>query len=92
MMKHFRPKVLTMMKLNTFKEKYIAIEDIDNIVDKEREIFPLYKKISSKNYDLYYYSINRMYANQIREYMKHRINWVYVSDRSDLKYITINFS
>ena len=92
MMKHFRPKVLTMMKLNAFKEKYIAIEDIDNIVDKEREIFPLHKKISSKNYDLYYYSINRMYANQIREYMKHRINWVYVSDRSDLKYITINFS
>ena len=91
-MNHFRPKILTMMTANNFKNKFISIEDIDNIVIKKKEEFPLYKKISSHNYNLYYYSINRMYASQIKEYMKHRINWINVSDRNDLKYITINFS
>ena len=93
--KQFPPKILAMTKINNFKEKYNSIKDIDNFVVKKKEEFPLYKKISTNNYDIYYYSINKMYVNQIKEYMKHRINWMYISEKqigSDFKNININFS
>ena len=90
----FQPKLFPMIPINNFREKFILIEDIENIVSKEKIEFSFYKNISSNNYDIYYYSINKMYINQIKEYMNHRINWEYISERqiaSEQKNININF-
>ena len=94
--KEYPPKLYPMIQINKYREKYITISDIENIVSKEKEEFPfslmLYKNVSiSNNNDTYYYAVNKMYANQIKEYMRHRINWEYFSE-TDEKNITINFS
>ena len=94
-MHQFPPKLMTMIQISNHREKYITIEDIENIINKKREELFLYKKVSSNNNDIYYYSINKMYSNQLREYMKHRINWEYISRKQIgilQKNININFS
>ena len=78
---HFPPKLYPMALINNYREKYILINDIDNLVNKKMELFPFFKSIFFCNNEKYYYSINKMYVNQIREYMKHRINWEYVSEK-----------
>ena len=91
----FQPKLYPMIPIHNYREKYLLIENIENIVSKDKVDFPFYKNISSNNYDIYYYAINKMYVNQIREYMNHRINWEYTSERQiayDQKNININFS
>ena len=92
---HFPPKLYPMIQINNHREKYITIDDIENIVTKERKELCLHKKLPSYNYDIYYYAINKMYATQLREYMKHRINWEYISEKQIgifHKNININFS
>ena len=94
-MHKFPPKLMPMIQILSHREKYIAIEDFENMINKKKEELFLYKKISSNNNDIYYYSINKMYTNQLREYMKHRINWEYTSEKQigiSQKNININFS
>ena len=92
---NLEPKLYPMIQINNFREKYISIKDIDNIINKTKEELNLilYKSVPySNNNDIYYYTINKMYSNQIKEYMKHRINWEFISDKNLEKNITINFS
>ena len=90
----YQPKIFPMIQINNYREKYIPIEYIDNIIIKLKDDFPLYQKISTNNSDKYYYTLNKMYVSQIKEYMKHRINWEYISEKkvSNDKNININFS
>ena len=93
----FRPKLYPMIQIEHFREKYISINDIHNQLNKQNEEteikMPLYKNMfSSNNNDIYYYAVNKMYSSQIKEYMKHRINWEFVSSNNLDKNITINFS
>ena len=93
----FRPKLYPMIQIDNFREKYISINELNNQLNKQDEDteikMPLYKNMfSSNNNDIYYYAVNKMYSSQIKEYMKHRINWVFVSSNNLDKNITINFS
>ena len=93
----FRPKLYPMIQIDNFREKYISINEFNNQLNKQDEDteikMPLYKNMfSSNNNDIYYYAVNKMYSSQIKEYMKHRINWVFVSSNNLDKNITINFS
>ena len=93
----FRPKLYPMIQINSFRESYIPINEINNRLNKQNKEpvikMPLYKKIfSSNNKDVYYYAVNKMYSSQIRKYMKHRINWEFISGSNSDKNITINFS
>ena len=86
-----------MIQINNFIEKYVSLNDINNPLIKSRNEsetkLSLYKNVFEyNNNDIYYYAVNKMYANQIREYMKHRINWEFISDKNLDKNITINFS
>ena len=94
--KNIPHKIYPMIQINNFREKYIVISDIENHVIKTKEelpCLPLYKKVSvSNNNDIYYYDVNKMYYNQIREYMRHRINWECISDKNIEKNVIINFS
>ena len=90
----YQPKIYPMIAINNYREKYIPIEYIENIVIKQINDFPLYKIIPSNNYDIYYYALNKMYVSQMKDYMSHRINWEYISERqaSSEKNVNINFS
>ena len=93
----FRPKLYPMIQIDNFREKYISINELNNQLNKQDEDteikMPLYKNMfSSNNNDIYYYAVNKMYSSQIKEYMKHRINWEFVSSNNLDKNITINFS
>ena len=87
-----------MIQIKNFREKYLSIFEIDNNISNKKEEHPfslkLYKNLTLENdNDLYYYTINKMYSNQIREYMSHRINWENFYDYSyEDKNLTINFS
>ena len=94
---NIRHKLYPMIQINNFIEKYVSLNDINNPLIKSRNEsetkLPLYKNVFEyNNNDIYYYAVNKMYANQIREYMKHRINWEFISDKNLDKNITINFS
>ena len=87
------PPRFPMIPINNFREKYISLDIINNIIKKEKEEFPINRNISSNNNEIYYYAINKMYLNQIKEYMKHRINWECISEKQiEQKNININFS
>ena len=90
----YQPKMYPMIAINNYREKYIPIDYIENIVIKQINDFPLYKIIPSNNYDTYYYALNKMYVSQMKDYMRHRINWEHISERqaSNEKNVNINFS
>ena len=90
--KNLPPKLLPLIQIKNYKENYFSISEIENFVNKVKEELPLYKNISISNNDIYYYDVNKMYFNQIREYMKHRINWEFIGDKNSDKNIVINFS
>ena len=96
--KKYPSKLYPMILIQNHREKYLLINSIENLVFKEKEEFPLFKKLSFSNNDIYYYVINKMYVNQIKEYMKHRINWEYASDKqikgvaTGMEQKNINFS
>ena len=84
-------RVTPLNLLSSFKHKYASKEDIQKKISKQILSFPLYINISSNNSkDIYYYFINRMYRNQLVEYMKHRTNWELVTNSNDGQK-TINF-
>ena len=102
-----RPKLSLMTKLDKFPTSYNSKEyiirkylskkecpynlnnnsNVNIIIDIEKNInLPIEK---------YYYTINKMYRNQLPEYMKHRINWEYIDSKKinlqEQKNININF-
>ena len=93
-------QALSKMLYHYFSENTFIISNLTNnfnVLNKQDEEtgikMPLYKNMfSSNNNDIYYYAVNKMYSSQIKEYMKHRINWVFVSSNNLDKNITINFS
>ena len=83
-------KILPMSLLLDFKHKYTPPEEVQKKISKKITYFPLNINISQNNSkDTYYYFINRMYRNQLIEYMKHRTNWELVSNNDGQK--NINF-
>ena len=86
----FLSKILPMSLLLDFKHKYTPPEEIRKKISKNIIYFPLISNICQNNSkDIYYYFINRMYRNQLIEYMKHRTNWELASNNGDQK--NINF-
>ena len=90
-------KILPQSKLNSislllnFKHKYTSREEIQKKISKKIIKFPLNINISQNNMkDTYYYFINKMYRNQLIEYMKHRINWELITSNNDGQKV-INF-
>ena len=53
----------------TVEKKYLSNKYIEYI---------LLNKSTVNNTEKYYYKINKMYCKQLKEYMKHRINWIHV--------------
>jgi len=83
-----------MMQINNFLIKY---NDKDKIIKKylsNKYIeYVLLNKNTSNTIEKYYYKINKMYSKQLKEYMKHRINWVHYDNSmaNSNEQITINF-
>ena len=66
-------------------QKYLSNKYIEYI---------LFNKNVINNVEKYYYKINKMYSKQLKEYMKHRINWIPIDDNllnNSNESITINF-
>ena len=54
----------------------------------------LLNKNTINSTEKYYYKINKMYSKQLKEYMKHRINWIHADNNilnNSNESITINF-
>ena len=88
-------KIPNMTDINNFLIKYEDKEIIENkyISNKYIEYVLLNKNVVN-NIEKYYYKINKMYCKQLKEYMKHRTNWVYVDNNTianSNESITINF-
>ena len=83
-----------MMQINNFLIKY---NDKDKIIKKylsNKYIeYVLLNKNTTNTIEKYYYKINKMYSKQLKEYMKHRINWVHYDNSmaNSNEQITINF-
>ena len=41
--------------------------------------------------NVYYFTINKMYRNQLTEFFNHRINWEFIQNKNDPNYKNINF-
>ena len=95
------PKLDPITKLDNFKIKY---ESKENVIKKylSKEICPYIinnniniSKSLNLSIDKLYYTVNKMYRNQLPEYMKHRINWEYIDTKKinlqEQKNININF-
>ena len=84
-----------MIVINEFKSKYIQPNDFEKKLNKNMILFPLNTNISLNNpSDKFYYFINKMYRNQLIEYMQHRINWELITkiNPEDPNPKTINFA
>ena len=102
-----RPKLSLMTKLDKFPTTYKSKEYIiQKYLSKKESPYNLNNNSNiniiidiEKNINLptekYYYTINKMYRNQLPEYMKHRINWEYIDTKKinlqEQKNISINF-
>ena len=76
-----------------FEHKYITQEDFEKKISKKIINYPPPIYISPNNSnDKFYYFINKMYRNQLIEYMKHRINWELVVKINPEEQKTINFA
>ena len=84
-------KSLIIKKTNSLKNSFNEIKSIKLYTSNKLIEFPLYKKhpILKENY---YYSLNKMYANQLKTYMSHRLNWKYTKSNYVNENININFS
>ena len=102
-----RPKLSLMTKLDKFPTTYKSKEYIIQKYLSKKEspynlnnssniniIIDIEKNINLPN-EKYYYTINKMYRNQLPGYMKHRINWEYIDTKKinlqEQKNISINF-
>ena len=85
-------KIKHIVLLSEFKHKYAKQEDIQKNLSKKIIYFPLNTNVSqSSSKDVYYYFINKMYRNQLIEYMKHRTNWELITKSNNDGQKTINF-
>ena len=85
-------KIKHIVLLSEFKHKYAKQEDIQKNLSKKIINFPLNTNISqSSSKDVYYYFINKMYRNQLIEYMKHRTNWELITKSNNDGQKTLNF-
>ena len=76
-----------------FKNIYIQHSDFEQKLIKKIIEFPLYTNISlNTSNDKFYYFINKMYRNQLIEYMQHRINWELITKNNPDDPKVINFS
>ena len=76
-----------------FQNKYITPAEFEKKLSKNIIYFPLNTNISLNNpNDKFYYFINKMYRNQLIEYMKHRINWELVTKINPEDPKVINFA
>ena len=76
-----------------FKNIYLNQSDIEQKLNKKIIEFPLYTNISQNtSNDKFYYFINKMYRNQLIEYMQHRINWELITKNNPDDPKVINFS
>ena len=82
-------KISPILLLENFKHKYTSQEDIQKKLSKKIINFPINYIIYANSKDIYYYFINRMYRNQLIEYMKHRTNWELITNNEGQK--NINF-
>ena len=88
----FLPKNNPIKLVSEFTHKYASQEEIQQKLSKKIIYFPLNTNIMKNNSkDSYYYFINKMYRNQIIEYMKHRTNWELITRNNNDGQKTINF-
>ena len=88
-------KPAPMTLINEFKNKYIKATDFEKNLNRQMILFPLNTNISLNNpSDKFYYFINKMYRNQLIEYMQHRTNWELITkiNNEDPNPKIINFS
>ena len=71
-----KPTIFPMIHIDNFREHYLPESKFEKLINKKMIYFPLNinLNVSTAN-DRYYYRINKMYNNQLSEYMSHRINW-----------------
>ena len=82
-----------MILIPEFKNNYISQEDFEKKLNKNKILFPLNTNISLNNSnDKFYFFINKMYRNQLNEYMQHRINWESVTKINNDEQKIINFA
>ena len=102
-----RPKLSLMTKLDKFPisykskeyiiQKYLSKKEYPYNINKNSNINIItdIEKNPTLPTEKYYYTINKMYRNQLPEYMKHRINWEYIDTKKinlqEQKNININF-
>ena len=89
-------KIPQMLEINNFLVTCDNKETIDKKYLSNKYVeYILLKNVINNNTEKYYYKINKMYRKQLKEYMKHRINWVHVDNKITLnnnnESITINF-
>jgi hypothetical protein len=89
----YKTKLTPISLLTEFKIKYFTEEQVQQKLKRELILFPLNTNVTQNNInEPFYYFINKMYRNQLTEYMKHRINWELITkDNNDGQKI-INFS
>ena len=79
--------------ISEFKNIYLHQTDIEPKLVKKIIEFPLYTNISlNTSNDKFYYFINKMYRNQLIEYMQHRTNWELITKNNPDDPKVINFS
>ena len=84
-------------KINKFIKPFQSLEEVFEKFLSNKEKPYLLNNITNINTPMeqYYYTVNKMYIKQLPEYMKHRINWVLVDQKSlnldEEKNININF-
>ena len=94
-----KPKLFPITQLNTFHNTYNSQEYVSKKYFSKKIIpyqkFNLPPLIGGQTPEKFYYTINKMYRKQLKEYMKHRINWEYINTKSQFflenKNININF-
>mgnify|MGYP002624407391 CR=1 FL=1 len=88
-------KIPQLAEVKEFLTKYKDRETIERKYLSNKYIeYILLNKSTVNATEKYYYKINKMYKKQLKEYMKHRINWVNVdiSMKNNMnESITINF-
>ena len=87
------PKLSKILRVDTFKIKYKAKEEIINLFsDKIIGYTLLNNNILNMN-EKFYFNINKKYRNQLVKYMEHRINWEYcdIKESKNIENCVINF-
>jgi hypothetical protein len=90
---HFALKKSPIKLISECKHKYSSQEEIEQKLSKKIIYYPLYTNLMKNNSkEVYYYFINKMYRNQLIEYMKHRTNWELITKNNNDGQKTINFA